>query len=126
MIKYLIARGANVNDVDYFRLSCLTRAAEVGWTAIVEVLIDNGADVEFAGLGSRTAIVWAAEKGHLEIVKLLLMKGKACKHRHNSALVAAEQKSHTHVVKYLTDHDRGHGSLLMVSHRETCFVHQNC
>jgi ankyrin repeat protein len=47
----LVAAGANVNDADAWGISAVTLAAHSGFQAIVEFLLDNGADANAAGPG---------------------------------------------------------------------------
>jgi len=44
----------------------------------VKAMLDEGAPVDFADGGMRTALHWAASYGHTEVVKLLLERGLAC------------------------------------------------
>jgi ankyrin repeat protein len=50
-------------------------AAEHGFQNLVQVLLDNGADVDGRDNKGRTALHLAAMNGHIEIVKKLLEKG---------------------------------------------------
>ncbi len=47
----LVAAGANVNDADAWGISAVTLAAHSGFQAIVEFLLDKGADANAAGPG---------------------------------------------------------------------------
>ena len=50
-------------------------AAKSGDAAAVEQLIAGGADVSEQDAGLNTALIWAADKGHLEVVRVLAAKG---------------------------------------------------
>ena len=50
-------------------------AAWKGHTAIAQLLIDKGADVNARGNKGSTALMIAASNGHTDIVKALLDKG---------------------------------------------------
>jgi ankyrin repeat protein len=42
---------------------------------MVELLLENGADITAANKSGWTLLHWASENGHVEVVKLLLEKG---------------------------------------------------
>jgi ankyrin repeat protein len=46
-----------------------------GYEAVVNLLLEKGADVEYKSSNGRTPLCWAAEKGQEAVVKLLLEKG---------------------------------------------------
>ena len=46
-----------------------------GYTKMVELLLENNANIDALGEYGKTALVSAAERGHVETVKLLLQKG---------------------------------------------------
>src|SRR5277367_5111474 len=50
-------------------------AAFCGHEAVVKLLLEKGANVEYKSGNGCTALWWAAEKGHEAVVKLLLEKG---------------------------------------------------
>jgi len=52
----------------------LHHAAKKGLLKVVERMIADGADVNAIGPSNRTALHYAAESGHMEIVKILLSK----------------------------------------------------
>ena len=53
------------------------QAAAIGNLHSVLLLIDSGAAVSAAGPGGATALTYAAQNGHVEVVRLLLDR-KAC------------------------------------------------
>ena len=73
LAKFLIVRGADVNQLDG---SALTLASLIGHCKLVEWMVEHKAKVNAVG-GSNltTALIAAVTKGHIEVVKLLLMKG---------------------------------------------------
>ncbi len=78
-MRLLLDRGASLNGKDPVGNTPLIKSAASGSlnAGIVRALIDKGADVNFKGLDSRTAIYWAKKKGHTEIVKILRQAGAA-------------------------------------------------
>lgn len=61
-----------INFQDVFRDTPLMLAAILGYTEIVEMLIDRQAKLELQNLGGRTALQMAAEHGHHAACKALL------------------------------------------------------
>ena len=79
LVKLLLAAGANVNATSAVGLSRKIRtplmlAAESGWTEIVPILLEAGADVNIPVEG-RTALDLALENGHTDVVDLLRAAG---------------------------------------------------
>jgi ankyrin repeat protein len=64
--------------------------------------IEAGANPNAKGNFQRSALAWAAEKGNVEIVKLLLEAGAATKS--DEALVCAASEGHTAIVQLLLKH----------------------
>jgi ankyrin repeat protein len=72
--KVLIDEGAAINAttiIDTMRYTPLDLAVTQGYVAAVQLLLENGANPTLTKDGLET-LHWAAEQGHLEIVKLLL------------------------------------------------------
>jgi ankyrin repeat protein len=68
--------GADVKSKDSHGRTPLSWAAECGHEAVVELLLEKGADVESKdGEYGQTLLWWAAEKGREAVVKLLVQKG---------------------------------------------------
>src|SRR5688500_7825184 len=57
------------------RNEALWEAARSGNAAAVAALLDNGVDVNARARYDMTAIGFAADKGHLEVVRLLVKRG---------------------------------------------------
>jgi len=76
-VKELISVGADVNlvGIECFRLGTpLHFAAKYGHRIIIEVLLENGANID-ARVAGENALVWAVRSGKIESLKLLLRKG---------------------------------------------------
>ena len=77
-VRTAIAKGGRVN---YFhrpddQKNSLHVASENGFLEVVELLMDNGADVEcIVGSTKDTALLLACQGGHLEVVTLLIRRG---------------------------------------------------
>lgn len=52
----------------------LSHAAENGHEAVINLLLEKGAEVDLKDNSGRTPLSWAAENGHKTLVKLLLPK----------------------------------------------------
>lgn len=79
-------------------------ASRWGWTDVVKVLLDHGADVNLVGGPIGTALQAAALGGRLEIVQLLLKHGARINHvvgSHGTALSAAASNGQDDVVRLL-------------------------
>ena len=77
IVKLLIEGGAEVNKVEKNGASSLTYAAQNSGIdvetrkAIVELLLKNGADKSLRDKTGKTALDWAKEIGHTEMVEIL-------------------------------------------------------
>jgi len=74
VVQLLIEAGADVDSSDSHSVTGLMMAARWGFTDIVAALLDAGAEVDMIStLGAgRTALMYAAIRGHDEIATLLL------------------------------------------------------
>lgn len=106
IVKLLIAKRANLN---YLRnsLNPLLLSSAAGHTAVAETLLDAGADINIQSESTLyTALMFAAENGHADAVKLLLAK-KADIERlsrgRRSALVVAAFKGHSDIAKLIIE-----------------------
>lgn len=72
-VKFLLAKGMDVNQQSAFGTTALTDAASHGNTTIAKLLIEHGADVNVRSKADgRTALHTAAADGYLDFVILLL------------------------------------------------------
>ena len=69
---YLIDRGANVNAQDSILNSPFLYAGAEGNLALVKKALEHGADFTVFNRYNGTALIPAAEKGHLDVVALLV------------------------------------------------------
>ena len=69
-------RGADVNAKFRYGTTALFKAAERGNAQIAKILLDRGADVKVKDtFYQATAMTWAIDGKHVEVVRLLLEKG---------------------------------------------------
>ena len=77
-VKALLDKGADANARFRYGTTALFKAAERGHAEVVKVLLAHGADVTVQDtFYHETAIGWALQNNHSEVVRLLLEKDKA-------------------------------------------------
>jgi hypothetical protein len=73
VIRVLLRRGvASIDDRDAGGRTGLHLAAEIGDEALVNLLLGQGADSQLRDYRGRLAVYYAVEKGHHEVVELLI------------------------------------------------------
>jgi ankyrin repeat protein len=73
LVRELIQQGVNVNELDANKDASLIIAAYKGYTEIVKLLLEAGADVSVVDPGMQaTALHAAAYAGHAQAAKLLI------------------------------------------------------
>lgn len=94
-------KSKNVPIVDIPVLIC---ASAAGFSYVVLLLLDEGAEIDVVDNNGRTALIWACAKGRIEIVKLLLDKGAnlhVADKDGRTALIWASANGHVETVKLL-------------------------
>src|SRR5687768_5006398 len=85
----------------------LLAAARKGDAAAVEALLDKGVEVDFKNSYGATALSYAADRGHVEVVKVLLEHGADVNVRDTFykalPVIWAALKGHAQVVRLLLD-----------------------
>jgi ankyrin repeat protein len=77
-VAALLDKGVDVNAKFRYGTTALFKAAERGHTEVVKVLLAHGADVTVQDtFYHETAMGWALQNNHIEVVRLLLEKDKA-------------------------------------------------
>jgi uncharacterized protein len=74
IIALLISKGADVNATLKHGFTALFYPCMFGGAGIAKLLIDSGADINAREDGN-TPLMWAAFRGHVDIVELLLANG---------------------------------------------------
>ncbi|KAI9679647.1 MAG: hypothetical protein M1829_001609 [Trizodia sp. TS-e1964] len=95
-----------INKLDNRGTTALIWAARGGHEAIVQLLLDKGANTEANDIYGGTALICAARGGHEAIVQLLLDKGantEAKDDRKATALIRAARGGHEAIVQLLLD-----------------------
>jgi hypothetical protein len=105
IVDLLLEYGADPNIVNYLGRSAIMYASNYGIHEIVKALLERGAipnpSIEFTDYPPLSA---AADKGHLEVVKLLVEHGANVNHKgkdHKTALDISMEAGHGEVAKYL-------------------------
>ena len=111
--KYLDNGSATANEKS-FAWSALQMAADKGHLAVVKLLVESGAELEYQHpVNKMTALHMAAYSGHDEVVKYLLSKGADPNRKMSrgvSILRAVKDQGHTSTVQILEaagDKDEG-------------------
>ncbi|UKZ74671.1 hypothetical protein TrVFT333_002341 [Trichoderma virens FT-333] len=106
---FLLASSAlDINLVDTFGRTPLSRAAEKGCEAVARLLLEHGADVKARNLDGQTPLSWAAASGQEAVVRLLLLEHGADVEAHNpgsrTPLWKAAANGHEAIVRLLLEH----------------------
>jgi ankyrin repeat protein/uncharacterized protein DUF3471 len=76
-VTALLDKGADVNAKYRYGMTALFKAAERGHTNVAKVLLDRGVDVKVKDtFYQATAMTWAVDNNHPEVVRLILQKSK--------------------------------------------------
>ena len=108
IVKERLKDGTNVNATNESCRTPLTAAAANGQLAVVNFLLEHGADVNVEGKDgdvTQSALIVAAQKGHIEVVKALLKKKASLKANsaRETALFKGVDGGYLDVVKCLLD-----------------------
>jgi ankyrin repeat protein len=93
-----IARGDGVNDKDALGSTALKYACCSGSTEVVELLLENRADIEIKDNQNKTPLHWACRKGKSDVVSLLIARGAKID---DKCLTLARAYGHQQVVRIL-------------------------
>jgi len=78
MVKMLLSRGAQVNEVDVVGNTPLHTATIYGHTELVKLLLQHSAEVYKKGQHGALAIHMAAHEGHANLVRLFCQFAEVC------------------------------------------------
>lgn len=91
-----------------FRVDLLYVAVTNGYHVAVDILLAAGTDVNYEWKGGRTALSWAAERGHAAVVNVLLAHNNVLVNRRDgegkTPMCWASEKGHEDVVIALLTH----------------------
>ncbi|PAA67374.1 hypothetical protein BOX15_Mlig034082g1 [Macrostomum lignano] len=106
VVKFLIAKGANVNKTTCTNSTPLRAACFDGHLNIVQLLVDSKADIEIANRHGHTCLMISCYKGHYDIVRYLLDVGADHQRQStkgNTALHDAAESGNLRILKLLLD-----------------------
>src|ERR1043165_8737697 len=93
--------GADVNAKFRYGTTALFKAAERGYADVAKLLLDRGADVKVKDtFYGATAMSWAIDGKHVEVIKLILQKDNADV---DDVLMAGVRNSNADLVKVAVD-----------------------
>lgn len=106
IVRFLALRGTDINAVSSngTGYTALTGAVASGHTAIVEWLLQHGANANYRYGAGYSPLLTAAANGHLEIAKLLLAHGAdphAGTNDGKTATTLATERNHPEVAAFL-------------------------
>lgn len=106
IVELLIDHGADVNNTDS-RYTALLFSSQKGYTSLVKLLLEKGADVNAKTPNKNTALILASANGHVSIVEMLLDRGVNVNEKNGkySALMYALENGHGNVVETLLNVD---------------------
>jgi outer membrane protein assembly factor BamB len=118
VLSWLLSAQAPVPNQSQAQSEALANAARSGDTAQVAALLDKGVDVNAKGRYGATALFFAADKGHLDVVKLLVARGADINIQdtfyRTRPINWALENGHTDVAIFLLDKQaKGAGDALM-------------
>ncbi|KAF3179460.1 hypothetical protein EYR41_003101 [Orbilia oligospora] len=121
-VKLLLQSGADINaPVDYHGGTALHWASRTGRAAIVEVLIDSGADMTVKCYDGRTALDYSRDNGYDTITALLLLKaGTTGAHEKKESLHYYSREGNLDIVNELLDQG---ANVLAVEEGNTTALH---
>jgi ankyrin repeat protein len=100
-VRSLLKIGLDPNTVGPDGFPVLVTAAREGSARVVDALLDAGASVEASTVRGDTALMLAALKGHLGIVKRLRARGAVLDRPGWTPLIYAATGGHDDVVRFL-------------------------
>ena len=106
LVKYLIARGADVNTHNNYGTTPLHYASYYGQREIVRLLIEKKAQLDSHSEYVSTPLFFAVTKGHADVARILIEAGAGvdiADRQNKTPLHAAAQGGHVECVRLLLD-----------------------
>jgi LysM repeat protein len=106
-LRQLIAKGADVNELDSNGLTPLHISSMKGHAPISKVLLDNNAKLNPKDPEGLTPLCWAVLEGQKDVVELLVKRGVNVNTEDNSGetpIEKARQRGYHEIEKILTSH----------------------
>nr|VZH95840.1 unnamed protein product [Spirometra erinaceieuropaei] len=107
VVKFLVSRGANVNQTTITNSTALRAACFDGHEEVVKFLVENGADVEIPNRHGHTCLMISCYRGHYNIALYLLSRGARVNRRSakgNTALHDCAESGNLRGLQLLLEH----------------------
>jgi len=88
-VERLLSAGARIDKVDNSGLAALHHAVAARQSMVTQLLLKRGAKPGLRDVFSRTPLMYAAEQGELDIVKLLVTYGARVNRRDSKGRTAS-------------------------------------
>jgi len=107
LVDGLLKNGTDVNAIkDIMGMSPLMVAVEKGSIEIIDILLNNGSDINIKGADGTTPLMIAAENGRRDVVEILINKGADINLRNANgvtSLMAAAKSGDINIVKTIIE-----------------------
>ncbi|KTC86033.1 ankyrin repeat-containing protein [Legionella drozanskii LLAP-1] len=107
-LRHLIAHSVKITSIseqnNHFHLHFNYEFTYAQYLKKIKFLLEKGTDINTPFRGKKTALMHAAQRGHVRLVELLLEKGanvNATDDENNSALISAAEEGHLQIVALL-------------------------
>lgn len=100
-IKNFCTKSNNLNKLDEEGLGLIHWASDIGFVDGLQILLDNGADVNLTDVDGQTALHYASSCGHFDCVQLLLSKGANVDLKDSEGLCARDVANDGHIKELL-------------------------
>src|SRR5438128_2464400 len=105
-VRMALAQGENVNmKIGTYGDSALHYAARYGLTEIVNILVENGADVNAKTIHSYTPLHGATFNGYIDVIKILLENGADVMAETVYGATARRMTEHQEILSILEYHE---------------------
>uniref|UniRef100_A0A8C4SB91 Fibronectin type III and ankyrin repeat domains 1 n=1 Tax=Erpetoichthys calabaricus TaxID=27687 RepID=A0A8C4SB91_ERPCA len=104
VVQVLQSGTVNVDVPDKFGFTPLMVAAQKGYSRLVNILVEYGADINLKNGSGKTCLMLACFAGHLDIVKFLRTSGadwETCDRTGSTAMHWAADGGHINVIRFL-------------------------
>ena len=102
--RFIKNDGIDVNAMDLDGRRAICVSAENGHESVLDLLIENEADLDLTDMNGQSALWWASRYGHEKVVRRLLSKGApvdSADFDGQTPLSTASQKGHAGIVELL-------------------------
>ncbi|XP_067660339.1 ankyrin repeat domain-containing protein 50-like [Haliotis asinina] len=128
VVKYILSRDMTyIDDIAQCKRTPMMLAAENGHEEVVELLLNEGANMSLVDDGRNNILHLACERGHLEVVKYIVSQNKVDINsrgwKKRTPVMEAAKNGHKKVVEFLVEHG---GDLSLVGYSGVNILHLAC